>query len=75
MLRKRIVARDYRGFALVRFIVRIIGETVYITDSARAANPPSVGFPLNDIFKYSLGIKDGETEVNWSEMTPLKASA
>ena len=71
MTNRRIIARDYRGKALIRFLVKIGEKSVSITDSEGVF---IVEFPPNDIFEYPPNISDGATDADWGKLIPIKST-
>ena len=70
MPKRRIIARDYRGKALIRYVVQISEKSIQITDSEGIL---AVEFPRSDIFEYSQNINDGAADVDWGSMNPFQS--
>ena len=77
----RVIARDYKGAALVRR-VWAVGETVvYLSDEdnfkkleANQEALPPVGFPKGDVFDFQSTVSEGKLLTNWKQLktwTPL----
>lgn len=66
----RVIVRAYKGEPLLRYVSKIEGDLVYITNDLKEE---AIGFPKEDIFKYDHAgqnyLKDRKCD--WSKLTPL----
>ncbi len=83
-----VIVRAYGGMPLIRLVWEEDERGVYITDDARfkllvagEASAPSVGFPMEDVFKYdaelAATIRDlfENGELDWDALVPYHTNS
>ena len=70
MSQDRVIVRDYRGYALHRFVHHTTKKAVFVTNGSF---PLPTGFYSEDVFCYDGSVPDGQPFGNWEDMKPYSA--